>query len=179
MRLLLAGGGTGGHLFPAVALAELAMKQSPPSEVLFVGTRQGLEFRMLPKLGLPLETVDMTGVVGKGWEDKLRVVPKLVKSMMEARRIIQRFKPDLVVGFGGYVCVPVLAAAKISAIPYLVHEQNALPGLSNRVLAKGASLVCVSYPHTQDSFGSARVRVTGNPLRQGLGRVPTGIPAGI
>lgn len=176
MKLLLAGGGTGGHLFPAVALAQHLLNQEADSQVLFVGTSQGLEQRMLPKLGLPLATVDMVGVVGRGWRGRFEMIPKLLKSFRQARRILRDFNPDLVIGVGGYSSVPVLLAAKTGGIPYLIHEQNALPGLSNRLLGKGARRICLSFQESAGSFPAERVVVTGNPLRQGLEDVPAQLP---
>ncbi|PLX99954.1 MAG: undecaprenyldiphospho-muramoylpentapeptide beta-N-acetylglucosaminyltransferase [Desulfuromonas sp.] len=172
MKLLLAGGGTGGHLFPAVALGQMLLDQEQQAEVLFVGTERGLESRLLPKLGLPLKTVDMVGVVGRGWRGKLELVPKLVKSLLQSRRILRQFRPDVVIGVGGYVTVPVLLAAKLAGIPYLIHEQNAFPGLSNRVLGKWARLVCLSFPDSGSGFAPQRVKVTGNPLRAGFEEIP-------
>ncbi|MFO7578532.1 MAG: undecaprenyldiphospho-muramoylpentapeptide beta-N-acetylglucosaminyltransferase [Pelovirga sp.] len=177
MRLVLAGGGTGGHLFPAVALGQLLQEQDPAASLLFVGTQRGLEYRLLPQLGLELATVDMVGVVGRGWRGKLEMVPKLVRSLVQARRILSAFKPDLVVGFGGYASVPVLLAAKTKGIPYLIHEQNAIPGVSNKLLARGSERICVSYGESQRYFASGKVRVTGNPLRRGLDRLPEELPA--
>lgn len=176
MRMLLAGGGTGGHLFPAVALGQLLLKQDSRAEVLFVGTRRGIEYRLLPQLELPLEIIDMVGMIGRGRRGKLELVPKLIRSLFQAQRILRQFKPDLVVGFGGYVSVPVLMAAKILHIPYLIHEQNAIPGLSNKLLARGAALICVSYADTLNYFQRDKVRLTGNPLRQGLDRIEEELP---
>lgn len=172
MKLLLAGGGTGGHLFPGIALAQLLMRQNENAEVLFVGTRQGLEQRLLPQLGLPLETVAMTGVVGRGWRGRLELLPKLLCSLWQAKKIIDRFVPDIAIGLGGYASVPVLLAAKFCGIPYLVHEQNAVPGLSNRLLSRWAHLVCLSFPDSGGSLPAAKIRVTGNPLRSELERIP-------
>ncbi|MFK5925523.1 MAG: undecaprenyldiphospho-muramoylpentapeptide beta-N-acetylglucosaminyltransferase [Desulfuromusa sp.] len=176
MRLLLAGGGTGGHLFPAVALAQLLLQQDSKSTVQFVGTKRGLEQRLLPKLGLPLATVDMVGFVGRGWRGKLELLPKLFKSLGQAYKILQNFKPDLIIGVGGYASVPVLLMAKIKGIPYLIHEQNAIPGLSNRLLGKGAKLICLSFAASGAGFNSTKIVLTGNPLRQGLDTVPAEIP---
>ena len=176
MKLLLAGGGTGGHLFPAVALAQLLLEQDSGSAVQFVGTERGLEKRLLPKLGLPLATVDMVGVVGRGWRGKLELLPKLLKSLFQANIIIRNFKPDVIVGVGGYASVPVLLMAKMRGIPYLIHEQNAIPGLSNRLLGKWAKLICLSFTESGAGFNSAKTVVTGNPLRPGLDNVPTEIP---
>ncbi|WP_321395018.1 undecaprenyldiphospho-muramoylpentapeptide beta-N-acetylglucosaminyltransferase [uncultured Desulfuromusa sp.] len=168
MRLLLAGGGTGGHLFPAVALAQLLLKQDETAAVQFVGTERGLESRLLPKLGLPLATVDMVGVVGRGLRGKLELLPKLFKSVVQAHKILGGFQPDLVVGVGGYVSVPVLLMAKMKGIPYLIHEQNAIPGLSNRLLGRWAKLICLSVAESSAGFPGTKTVVTGNPLRQGF-----------
>jgi len=176
MRLLLAGGGTGGHLFPAVALAQLLLKQDSGAKVLFVGTERGLEQRLLPKLELPLETVDMVGVVGRGWRGRFELLPKLLKSLGQARKIVKSFRPDMVVGVGGYASVPVLLAARLAGIPYVIHEQNALPGLSNRLLGKGARRIFLSFPDSGQGFSPDRVMVTGNPLRQGLEQVGEKLP---
>lgn len=176
MRLLLAGGGTGGHLFPAVALAQLLIEQDDNSAVLFVGTKRGLEQRLLPKLGLPLATVDMVGVVGRGWQGKFEMVPKLFKSLGQSKKILAKFKPDLVIGVGGYASVPVLLAAKMAGIPYLIHEQNVVPGLSNKLLGKWAQSVCLTYADKYENFQKAKTVVTGNPLRRGLDAAETALP---
>jgi UDP-N-acetylglucosamine--N-acetylmuramyl-(pentapeptide) pyrophosphoryl-undecaprenol N-acetylglucosamine transferase len=168
VRLLLAGGGTGGHLFPAIALAQLLLEQDNEAAVQFIGTERGLESRLLPKLGLPLATVDMVGVVGRGWRGKLELLPKLIKSLFQANRIIRDFMPDLVLGVGGYASVPVLLMAKMRGIPYLIHEQNAIPGLSNRLLGRWAKLICLSFADSSTGFNSAKTVITGNPLRKGL-----------
>ena len=176
MRLLLAGGGTGGHLFPAVALAQLLLKQDKTAAVQFVGTEKGLEARLLPKLDLPLRFVDMAGVVGRGWRGKLEMVPRLLKSLYQAREIFREFRPDLVVGVGGYASVPVLLMAKLQGIPYLIHEQNAIPGLSNRLLGRWAKLICLSFPQPIAGFSAEKTLVTGNPLRPGLEEVVAKLP---
>ena len=176
MRLLLAGGGTGGHLFPAVALAQLLLKQEPTAAVQFVGTDKGLEARLLPKLGLPLRTVAMAGVVGRGWRGKLEMLPRLLKSMLQAKAIFKDFRPDLIIGVGGYASVPVLLMAKARGIPYLIHEQNAIPGLSNKLLGRWAKLICLSFPQTAADFNPAKTLVTGNPLRPGLEEVAVQLP---
>lgn len=175
MRLLLAGGGTGGHLFPAVALAQRLLQQEKDAAVQFVGTSRGLEARLLPRLELPLATVPMVGVVGRGWRGWLELLPKLLKSLIQARGILKEFSPDLVIGVGGYSSVPVLLMARLMRIPYLIHEQNARVGLSNRLLARGAKLVCLSFPEAANDLSAATTKVTGNPLRQGLEQVPAAL----
>jgi len=176
MRLLLAGGGTGGHLFPAVALAQRLLRQDETAAVHFVGTERGLEQRLLPKLGFDLSTLDMVGVVGRGWKGRLEVGPKLAKSLVQAKKILAGFKPDVVIGVGGYASVPVLTMAKMTGLPYLIHEQNAIPGLSNRLLGKGAQRVCLSFANSGSGFAADKIVVTGNPLREGLDDIPAELP---
>jgi UDP-N-acetylglucosamine--N-acetylmuramyl-(pentapeptide) pyrophosphoryl-undecaprenol N-acetylglucosamine transferase len=176
MKLLLAGGGTGGHLFPAIAIAEELLRQDAAAEVLFVGTEHGLENSLLPKLGFTLAKVDMAGVVGRGWRGKLQLLPKLIKSHVQARKIISEFKPDLVVGVGGYASVPALLAAKLKGLPCLLHEQNAIAGLSNKLLGRWATRICVSFASSRSSFPAAKVVVTGNPVRPALEQISTELP---
>ena len=177
MRLLLAGGGTGGHLFPAIALAQRLLEQDPEAQVQFVGTAKGLEARLLPKLGLPLETVDMAGVVGAGWRCKLGLAPRLLKSMRQAQAIIRRFEPDIIIGVGGYASVPVLLMARLLGVDYVIHEQNAFPGLSNRLLGRWAQRIFLSLPDSGVGFDPGKTLLTGNPLRSGLEELPALLPA--
>jgi len=172
MRLLLAGGGTGGHLFPAVALAQLLLQQDQQAAVQFVGTEKGLEARLLPKLELPLETVAMAGVVGTGWRGKLEMIPRLLKSMNQARVILKKFGPELVIGVGGYASVPVLLMAKGLNIPYVIHEQNAFPGLSNKLLGRWAKRIFLSLAGSGAGFDLRKTVLTGNPLRAELETTP-------
>ena len=172
MKLLLAGGGTGGHLFPAIALAEQLRYEEPMSEVLFVGTEKGLEARLLPELDWPLRTIDMSGWAGLGLVAKLKVLGKLVQSLFASRDILREFAPDVVVGVGGYASVPVLLAAKTLGIPYLVHEQNAWPGLANRLLGNWARRVCLSFADADRAFHRSATVLTGNPVRSGMEDCP-------
>jgi UDP-N-acetylglucosamine--N-acetylmuramyl-(pentapeptide) pyrophosphoryl-undecaprenol N-acetylglucosamine transferase len=170
--MLLAGGGTGGHLFPAVALAQRLMDEDPAAEVLFVGTERGLEAHILPKLGLPLATIDIAGFVGKGLWSKLAVVPLLFKSIGQSLRLLDRFRPQVVVGVGGYASAPVLLAARLKGYPVLIHEQNAWPGLTNRLLARWVDRVCLSFAEADRAFHRGRTVLTGNPLRRGMESCP-------
>jgi UDP-N-acetylglucosamine--N-acetylmuramyl-(pentapeptide) pyrophosphoryl-undecaprenol N-acetylglucosamine transferase len=172
MKLLLAGGGTGGHLFPAVALAEQLRLEEPASEVLFVGTERGLEFRLLPELGWPLRTIPMSGWAGMGLGARFKALSRLVGSLRQARRIISEFRPEVVVGVGGYASVPVLLAARFSGVPYLIHEQNAWPGLANRLLGRWAKQVCLSFAEAAKGFRRVPVVVTGNPVRAAMEHCP-------
>jgi UDP-N-acetylglucosamine--N-acetylmuramyl-(pentapeptide) pyrophosphoryl-undecaprenol N-acetylglucosamine transferase len=177
MRLLLAGGGTGGHLFPAVALAERLRGEEPDSEVLFVGTERGLEYRLLPELGWSLRTVPMSGWAGLGLGARFRALAGLVRSLGQSRQILREFRPDVVVGVGGYASVPVLLAARLGGVPYLIHEQNAWPGLANRLLGRWARRVCVSFGEAGRAFRRERVVLTGNPVRAAMESCPA-LPAG-
>ncbi len=177
MRMLLAGGGTGGHLFPAVALAQRLLEVEPDSEVLFVGTGRGIEARVLPGLGLALETIDISGFVGKGAVGKLALVPQMVKSLVQSKRIIGQFRPEVVVGVGGYASGPALLAAKMKGCPVLIHEQNAWPGLTNRLLGRWAQRICLSFSESDRAFHHGRTVLTGNPLRSGMDDCPP-IPEG-
>lgn len=172
MKLLLAGGGTGGHLFPAVALAERLKQEEPDSEVLFVGTRKGLEARLLPELGWPLRTIDMSGWAGLGLKDRICSLVNLMKGMIQARRILKEFGPDVIVGVGGYASVPVLLSARLMSLPYLIHEQNAWPGLANRLLGRWAQRICLSFAEAGRAFSDRRTTVTGNPVRAAMEQCP-------
>jgi len=172
MKLLLAGGGTGGHLFPAIALAEQFKAEEPQGEVLFVGTERGLEARMLPELGWTLETIEMSGWAGRGFVARFKVLGQLLKSLSQSRKILRSFNPDVVVGVGGYASVPVLLAAKILKIPYLVHEQNAWPGLANRLLGCWAKRVCLSFDEADRAFHRSATVLTGNPVRVAMETCP-------
>ncbi len=177
MRMLLAGGGTGGHLFPAVAIAEQLLRQDHNAEVRFVGTAKGLEAKLLPKLGLTLELIDMVGLVGRGLRGAWQLMPKLLRSLRQSLKIVQQFKPDIVVGVGGYASFPVLIAAHLKGVPFILHEQNAKPGLSNRVLAYFAQRVCLSIPGSGARLPQRKLVMTGNPLRQGVAEMDTAIPS--
>lgn len=172
MRVLLAGGGTGGHLFPAVAIAQRLLEVSWQGEVLFVGTGHGIETRVLPELGLPLETVDFSGFVGKGLGGKLAMLPQLWRSVRQSQRILERFRPHVVVGVGGYASVPMLLAAQFKGLPTLIHEQNAVPGLANRLLARRAGRVCLSFAESAARFRGCATVLTGNPVRKGMAQCP-------
>ncbi|WP_020675400.1 undecaprenyldiphospho-muramoylpentapeptide beta-N-acetylglucosaminyltransferase [Geopsychrobacter electrodiphilus] len=176
MKMLLAGGGTGGHLFPALAIAEQLLRDDSQSEVCFVGTKKGLEARLLPKLGFQLEFIDMVGVVGRGVRGIVQLLPKMLKSLRQSWLILQRFQPDIVVGVGGYASFPVLITSKLKGIPFILHEQNAVPGLSNRVLAGFARRICLSIPDSGKRLPRHKLVMTGNPLRQAVAELSSALP---
>ncbi|MBI4745229.1 MAG: undecaprenyldiphospho-muramoylpentapeptide beta-N-acetylglucosaminyltransferase [Deltaproteobacteria bacterium] len=166
MKLIIAGGGTGGHLFPGIAIAEEFKGRDTVNEVLFVGTEKGIEAGVLPKLGWPLRFISAEGIKGKGVFARVRAVLKLVPGFFESIKIIKAFKPEIVIGVGGYASAPLLLAARFSGIMTAVQEQNALPGLTNRMLGKVVERVFVTFPDSASFFPAGKVVVSGNPLRK-------------
>jgi UDP-N-acetylglucosamine--N-acetylmuramyl-(pentapeptide) pyrophosphoryl-undecaprenol N-acetylglucosamine transferase len=168
MRMAVAGGGTGGHLFPGIAIAEEFLQRDPDNAVLFIGTSQGLEARIVPQLGLPLQTIRVKGIKGKKLAGKLRSLMLLPGALLESRRCLRRFNADIVCGVGGYVSAPAVTAAVLQAIPAVIHEQNSFPGLSNRLLGKYTDRVFISYEESACFFPGDKTIFTGMPLRRTL-----------
>ncbi len=163
MKVLIGSGGTGGHIYPALALARHILAKNGSSQVMFVGTKRGLESRIIPLSGFNLLTIN-----SMGFDRRVRnifpVIRELLKGIRQSSAIINNFKPDIVVGTGGYVAAPLVMASVFKGIPVVIHEQNAMPGLANRLLAPFASIVCISFPETKQYFKSKRkIRLTGNP----------------
>lgn len=165
MRTLIAGGGTGGHLTPAMAVAQALRAKDPDGAVLLVGRRGGMEEMLVPAAGLPLETLAVGGVDASRPVSVAWALARLPFALLRARRIIRRFRADVVVGAAGYVCVPVVLAARSLGIPVVLLEQNALPGRAVRRLARRASVVAASFAETAKRLPGARVVHTGNPVR--------------
>ncbi len=166
MKLIIAGGGTGGHLFPGIAIAEEFKGRDTVNEVLFVGTEKGIEARVLPKLGWSLRFISAEGIKGKGVFARIRAVLKLVPGFFESIKILKAFKPEIVIGVGGYASAPLLLAARFSGTRTAIHEQNALPGVTNRMLGKVVDRVFVTFPDSASFFPDGKVVVSGNPLRK-------------
>src|SRR5947209_17913218 len=165
MRVLIAAGGTGGHIYPGIAVAMEVMRRDTESEVLFVGTARGLETRLVPKAGFKLSLIESAGLKNVGVAARIRGLLLLPKSFFEARRVIREFRPDVVVGAGGYVSGPVLMTAALMRIPTLVMESNALPGFTNRRLARFVDAAAVSFEESLRFFRGKGV-VIGNPVRR-------------
>ncbi len=165
MRLIVAGGGTGGHLFPGIALATALKRQVPATQVLFIGTSRLLDQQTLAGQGFELAALDCGGVKGLGVIAKIRSLLMMPGAVLEALRILRRFRPDLVFGVGGYVTGPVLLAAWLLRLPIGIHEQNSVPGLANRWAGKLADRICISLPCVPP-FPPAKTVQTGNPVRQ-------------
>lgn len=167
MRLLITGGGTGGHIYPALAIAKGYLQQHPGAEVLYVGTKNGLEADIVPKAGIPFATVTVEGLRRKVSLQTLIFGAKLAKGLVEARKVIKEFQPDLVVGTGGYVCGPVVYLAAKMGIPTLIHEQNAYPGITNKLLSRVVNHVAVTFADSIPYFRQAKaITHTGLPIRE-------------
>jgi UDP-N-acetylglucosamine--N-acetylmuramyl-(pentapeptide) pyrophosphoryl-undecaprenol N-acetylglucosamine transferase len=168
VNVIIAGGGTGGHLFPGIAIAEEFLRRNRGDRILFVGTNKGIEKRILGDLGFSLQTIDVEGIKGRGWMKSLAAVLRIPGSLIQSFRIIGRFSPELVIGVGGYASGPVVFAARLLGIRTAIAEQNALPGLTNRILGKMVDRIFVSFAQTGRCFSAAKVMVSGNPIRQGF-----------
>ncbi len=165
MKVLIAAGGTGGHIYPGIAVAKEILRRDEESEVLFVGTARGLETKIVPDNGFQLSLIHSAGLKNVGFVGKLKGLLILPKSFFEARRLIKDFKPDVVVGAGGYVSGPVLLVASLMRIPTLVMDSNALPGFTNRRLAMFVTKAALTFDEALPYFGKKGV-VTGNPVRK-------------
>jgi UDP-N-acetylglucosamine--N-acetylmuramyl-(pentapeptide) pyrophosphoryl-undecaprenol N-acetylglucosamine transferase len=166
MRVIISGGGTGGHIYPALTIAR-AINDIEPSEILFVGTKQGLEADIVPREGFPFATVDAGGIERRLTLGNLRNLFKAFAGLFEAFAVLRRFKPDVVIGTGGYVCGPVLLTASLLGIPAIIQEQNVIPGVTNRILARFVGKIAAGYGEAAHNFGAGKdkVVVTGNPVR--------------
>ncbi|MBJ6759196.1 undecaprenyldiphospho-muramoylpentapeptide beta-N-acetylglucosaminyltransferase [Myxococcaceae bacterium JPH2] len=168
MKVLIAGGGTGGHLFPGIALAEEVVTRHHANEVVFVGTERGLESRVVPREGYPLELVKVQGLKGKGLVGLLKGLLALPLAFIESFRILARQKPDVVVGVGGYASGPVVLAAWLMGIPTAIQEQNALPGITNKLLGRVVRVVFTAFDEARRFFPEKKVQLIGNPIRRKL-----------
>ena len=171
MKVLFAAGGTGGHIFPAIAVAKEIMNRHENAEILFVGTAKGLETRIVPENGFQLSLIHSAGLKNVGLKGQIKGLAVLPKSFLEARQIIRQFRPHVVVGAGGYVSGPVVAMAAIMGVPTLVMDSNALPGFTNRQLARFIDKAALTFEVSLPYFGKKGV-VTGNPVRREFFEVP-------
>lgn len=168
IRLLLTGGGTGGHLFPAVAAAQEFLRQMPETRVLFVGTRRKVDTKSLAAYGFASDNIRCYGLKGKNPLELLKALAILPVSFYQAGRIIRRFQPDIILGVGGYVTGPVVVAGKILGVPTVIHEQNSVPGLANKKLGAFVDRVCLSLPGSGAEFPPEKITYTGNPVRRNI-----------
>lgn len=167
-RLIVSGGGTGGHIFPAIAIADAFKRRHPDAEILFVGAKGKMEMDRVPKAGYPIEGLWISGFKRELSLDNLSFPFKLISSLVKARRILKRFKPDLVVGVGGFASGPIMRKATSLRIPVVIQEQNSYPGVTNKIVAPKATRICVAYENMQRWFPQERIVLTGNPLRNNV-----------
>lgn len=164
--LMIAGGGTGGHIYPAIAIAREFLARDASRKVVFVGTERGLEKTIVPKAGFPLEFIDVGGLKGKGGMDLIRNVFKLPLGFIQAWKLVGKHRPNATLGVGGYSSGPVLVAARLRGVPTLIHEANAFPGLANRVLGRFVTAVAVAFEEALTRLERPDGVVTGNPIRK-------------
>lgn len=180
MRVILSGGGTGGHIYPAVSIAKEIKNRDKSADILFIGTEQGLESSIIPKEGFKLRTIKVRGFARKVSFENVIAVQQAFVSIFSAMNIIRKHKPDIVIGTGGYVCGSVVLAAAMLGIPTIIHEQNAFPGVTNKILSRFVDFVAVNFQESAAYFHNRKkIGVTGNPIRKDILNVsrPEGMKA--
>ena len=173
MRVIISAGGTGGHIYPALAIINKIKEKEPNSEFLYIGTHNRMEKDIVPSKGIPFKSIEMYGFNKKHLFKNFKTVRCLFKAFQDCKKMIKNFKPDIVIGVGGYVTVPVIMSAKKLGYKTFLHEQNALPGKSNRFLSKYCDLIGVSFESSLKYFPSGKVVMTGNPCSEDALKVPS------
>ncbi|MCH5245168.1 MAG: undecaprenyldiphospho-muramoylpentapeptide beta-N-acetylglucosaminyltransferase [Muribaculaceae bacterium] len=172
MKVLISGGGTGGHIFPAISIANALRRRDPSTEILFVGAEGRMEMERVPAAGYDIVGLPVAGFNRRKLWKNVGVVVKLCRSMLKARKIMNDFRPDIAVGVGGYASGPMLKEAQRRGIPTLLQEQNSYPGVTNKLLARKAGAICVAYEKTERFFPEHLIEITGNPVRATLLECP-------
>ncbi|MCY7349428.1 MAG: undecaprenyldiphospho-muramoylpentapeptide beta-N-acetylglucosaminyltransferase [Cytophagaceae bacterium] len=167
-KIIISGGGTGGHIYPAIAIANALRELQPDIDILFVGAEGRMEMEKVPRAGYPIVGLPIAGIDRANLLANLSFPLKLVRSLARARALVREFRPDAAVGVGGYASGPILLAAHWLGVPYLIQEQNSYAGITNKFLAKGARKICVAYPGMEAFFPDDKIRLTGNPVRADL-----------
>lgn len=167
-RFILSGGGTGGHIYPAVAIANELKSRFPDAEFLFVGAQDKMEMQKVPQAGYKIQGLWIAGLQRKLTLQNMMFPVKLMSSLLKARSIIREFKPDIAIGTGGFASGPLLQVAGFAGIPTLIQEQNSYPGITNKMLARKAGKICVAYENLERFFPKDKIVLTGNPVRQDL-----------
>ncbi|KIQ22624.1 UDP-diphospho-muramoylpentapeptide beta-N-acetylglucosaminyltransferase [Flavobacterium sp. MEB061] len=167
-KFILSGGGTGGHIYPAIAIANELKLQFPDAEFLFVGAKDKMEMQKVPQAGYEIKGLWIAGLQRKLTLQNMMFPLKLATSLLESRRIIRQFKPNVVIGTGGFASGPLLQAAGGAGIPTVIQEQNSFPGITNKLLSKKANAICVAYENLERFFPKEKIVLTGNPVRQDL-----------
>ncbi|MDN3676219.1 undecaprenyldiphospho-muramoylpentapeptide beta-N-acetylglucosaminyltransferase [Flavobacterium paronense] len=168
LKFILSGGGTGGHIYPAIAIANELKLRFPDTEFLFVGAEDKMEMQKVPEAGYKIEGLWIAGLQRKLTMQNLMFPLKLISSLVKARKIIKNFKPDVVIGTGGFASGPLLQMANMMKIPTVIQEQNSYPGITNKLLSKKANAICVAYENLERFFPKDKIVFTGNPVRQDL-----------
>lgn len=176
-RLLIAGGGTGGHLFPGVAVAEELRARQPDAAIRFVGTARGIEARVLPDLGWDLALIEVSGLKTVGFFGMVKGLLRLPRALLQARRLVKEFSPTAVIGVGGYASGPVVLMARLAGLPTAICEQNSIPGLTNKILGKLVRAVFLSFAESKRFFAGEKVVMSGNPVRRQLAAALLAEPA--
>ena len=171
LKVIISGGGTGGHIFPAIAIANQLMKMNSGNEILFVGANGRMEMEKVPAAGYKIEGLNISGIQRRLSLQNFLLPFKVIQSILKAKKIIRKFNPDVVVGFGGYASGPVLFAAGKMGIPTLIQEQNSFAGVTNRLLSKRAQKICVAYDGMDKYFPIEKIILTGNPVREEMVRI--------
>jgi len=167
-RFIVSGGGTGGHIFPAISIANALKNKFPDAEILFVGAEGRMEMERVPAAGYAIEGLPVSGFDRKNLLRNFKVLYNLLRSILKARKIIKRFKPEVAIGVGGYASAPTLRAASAFSVPTLIQEQNSYAGVTNKLLSKKAAGICVAYDNMERFFPAGKIVKTGNPVRQDL-----------
>lgn len=167
MKVLITGGGTGGHIMPALAIAQKIKTENLKNDILYVGTKNGLESELVPKEGFKFKAVDATYLERKVSINNVKTVITTIKGIFQSIKIIKEYKPDVVIGTGGYVCGPVVLAGAIKGIPTLIHEQNAYPGITNKILSRFTNKIAISFKESKKYFkDKSKLILVGNPIRK-------------
>ena len=171
LKFIISGGGTGGHIYPAIAIANELKMRYPSSEFLFVGAKGKMEMQKVPQAGYKIEGLWIAGLQRRLTADNVLFPVKLLSSLLKARTIIGNFRPDVVIGTGGFASGPLMQVAGIAGIPTVIQEQNSYPGITNKLLGKRANVICVAYENLDRFFNKNKIVLTGNPVRQDLLKV--------
>lgn len=172
MKVLISGGGTGGHIFPALSIADAIKRRDPNAEILFVGAQDRMEMERVPAAGYEIVGLPVSGFDRKKLWRNVGVLIRLWKSIRLARKVVREFKPDIAIGVGGYASGPTLKAAQRAGVPTLLQEQNSYAGVTNKLLTAGAEAICVAYPGMEKFFPADKIVMTGNPVRKALFECP-------
>jgi UDP-N-acetylglucosamine--N-acetylmuramyl-(pentapeptide) pyrophosphoryl-undecaprenol N-acetylglucosamine transferase len=165
LRVIISGGGTGGHIFPAIAIAKAILRERPDAEILFVGAEGRMEMEKVPQAGFKIIGLPIMGIQRRLTLQNLKVPFKIIASIIKARKIIRDFKPDIAIGVGGYASGPLLRTASSMGVKTLIQEQNSYPGITNKILSKKAEKICVAYDNLEAFFPKEKIVLTGNPVR--------------